>query len=87
MNPLLIATLAAAAAVAAFSVAVEPSARNVRALKLGALAAALGLLATWAWPMRVAELLGGVLVLAALALAFNVLAWPLRFIGRLLRGD
>lgn len=78
--------VAFAAAVVAFSVAAEPTARNVRALKLGALAALLGLLASWAWPMRVAELLGGVLVLAALALAFNVLAWPLRFIGRLLRG-
>lgn len=85
MHPFLIA--AVASVLALFFAAVEPNARAVRALKAGAVAALLGTLAAWAWPMHVAGVLTAAFALAVLQVFAHVVFWPVRFVGQLLRGD
>ena len=85
MSPFLIAALCAL--VALFMTLVEPDRRHVRAIKTGALAALTASLAAWLWPVHAAQLFVAAFGLAALWLFARVVFWPIRFIGRLLRGQ
>lgn len=85
MNPFIVAALGAL--VALFLTLIEPNRRNVRALKAGAAAALVASLAALVWPMHAVQLFMAAFALALLWLFANFLFWPIRFIGKLLRGQ
>ena len=72
---------------ALFLTLVDPSARNVRAIKAGALATLVACVAALAWPSHAVTLFGGAFAVALLWLFAQVRFWPIRLLGRLLRGE
>ena len=85
MSSFLIAALGAA--VALFLTLIDPTARNVRAIKVGAVAALVASVASMIWPPHALALFGGIGLLALLWLFAQALFWPFRLLGRLLRGE
>ena len=82
MSAFLIAALGAITAL--FLTLIEPTPRHLRALKLGAAAALVSVLAAWLWPTMLMKALMGVLVLVLLWGLLEFLGWPVRILGELL---
>ena len=85
MSSFLIAALGAA--VALFLTLIDPSMRNVRAIKVGAVAALAASAAAMLWPSYAVALFVAAFTLAMLWLFAQALFWPFRLLGRLLRGE
>lgn len=66
---------------------VQPNARNLNAIKIGAVAAVLAGAGALLWPEQAAAIGVGTLVLAVLWVAGRVLLWPFRAFAALIRGD
>ena len=84
MHPFLIAAFSALLAL--FLTLVQPEMGHARALRIGAVVALLAVGAGWLWPLHMAEILVVAVAVTLLWLFGSALLWPIRFIGRLLRG-